>query len=78
MALFHLTLILSNILLSQLTKEVSLKQDKQDRIHDRQLVPQMSTGKRIIALFAMTIPLVSIIILIIWTLKLRSDPSDLC
>lgn len=55
-----------------------MKQDKQDRVHERQLVPQMSTGQWIVALFAMTVPLLSIIILIVWAFKLRSDPSDLC
>lgn len=52
-----------------------MKQDNYDHAHDRQQAPGMSTGHWIIALFAMVIPLVSIIILIIWGFQIKPKSS---
>jgi ABC-type Fe3+ transport system permease subunit len=73
---FHLTLILRNILLNQLRKEVSVKQDNHDSAPQRQLLPARSTGQWALALFALTIPLVSIIILIVWAFRKKRNPAE--
>lgn len=55
-----------------------MKRDKHDSADDSQLAREMSTGQWALALFAIAIPLLSIIILIIWAIQLRADPSEKC